>query len=244
MSSWSLPIAARPFAASTPMTSQENCFTRTCSPSTSVLPKSSRRTVSPITHTAAPAFSSFSSKPRPEASTQLLVWKYALVVPVMLVAQLRPLAITVTPARCSGATALMPPICVRMASASDSLNAAAPAAPMPGPRRCPGRTISRLLPRLEIWSLTACVAPLPSVTIVITAPTPMTIPRIVRNERIRLRRISRSASRIVLNSIRPSPPRRPRTRPACAPGCARRARCGRRRRARCARRTRPSRDRA
>ena len=79
MSSWSLPIAARPLAASTPMTSQENCLTRSCSPSAAVLPNSSRRTVSPIRQTAAPARSSASSKVRPDASCQLFVWKYALV---------------------------------------------------------------------------------------------------------------------------------------------------------------------
>ena len=38
------------------------------------------------------------------------------------------------------------------------------------------------------------VAPLPSVTMVMTALTPITIPRMVRNERIRLRRMERSAS--------------------------------------------------
>ena len=68
--------------------------------------------------------------------------------------------------------------------------------------RWPGRTCSRLVPRLEIWFCTASVAPLPSVTMVITALTPITMPRIVRNERSRLRRIERRASSRVLSSIR------------------------------------------
>ena len=67
--------------------------------------------------------------------------------------------------------------------------------------RCPGRTCSRLVPRLEIWFCTASVAPLPSVTMVMTALTPITMPRIVRKERIRLRRMARSAKSSVLSSI-------------------------------------------
>ena len=67
--------------------------------------------------------------------------------------------------------------------------------------RWPGRTFSRLVPRLEIWICTARVAPLPSVTMVITALTPITMPRMVRKERSRLRRIERSASNRVLSSI-------------------------------------------
>src|SRR3546814_9530018 len=47
------------------------------------------------------------------------------------------------------------------------------------------RSISRLDPRLEICSFTAAVAPLPSVTMVTTAATPMTMQRIVRNDRNR-----------------------------------------------------------
>ena len=55
-----------------------------------------------------------------------------------------------------------------------------------------------LAPRPEICSRTAAVAPLPSVTIVTTAATPMTMPSMVRNERSRWRRISRIASTTVV----------------------------------------------
>src|SRR5450759_3125835 len=63
-----------------------------------------------MTHTAAPATCSSSSKIRPLASFQLPVSNQSLVLPLTLVAQLRPLATTVTLARPSGATAATPPI--------------------------------------------------------------------------------------------------------------------------------------
>ena len=62
-----------------------------------------------------------------------------------------------------------------------------------------------LAPRLEICSATAAVAPLPSVTIVTTAATPMTMPSVVRNERSRCRLISRMARMMVVKNIRPAP---------------------------------------
>ena len=57
------------------------------------------------------------------------------------------------------------------------------------------------VPIAEICSLTDCVAPRPSVTIVITAATPITIPSIVRNERKRLRRIELAAKISVFKNI-------------------------------------------
>jgi hypothetical protein len=80
--------------------------------------------------------------------------------------------------------------------------------------RWPGLTSSRLVPRLEICVLMACVAPLPSVTMVITALTPMTMPRMVRNERSRLRRTERRASMKTLYSIRSASAGAARRRPA------------------------------
>ena len=129
-----------------------------------------------------------------------------MVLPVTVVDQFLPLATTVTAERTSGATALRPPIWAEMASTSASLKGGAPAVLSPGPRRWPGRTCSRLLPRLLIWSRTAWVAPLPTVTMVITAATPMTMPSTVRKERSRLRRMARRASRMELAHIRRLPP--------------------------------------
>jgi len=57
-------------------------------------------------------------------------------------------------------------------------------------------------PRLEICVATAAVAPLPSVTIVTTAATPMTMPSTVRNERSKCRLISRTARMTVVKNIR------------------------------------------
>jgi hypothetical protein len=68
--------------------------------------------------------------------------------------------------------------------------------------RWPGLTINRLVPRLEICASMAWVAPLPSVTMVMTALTPITMPSTVRKERSRLRRIERKASMNTLNNIR------------------------------------------
>ena len=62
------------------------------------------------------------------ASFQLPVSSQALVLPMTLLVQLRPLATTVAPVRASGATAAMPPIWLAMASASASLNAGGAAA--------------------------------------------------------------------------------------------------------------------
>jgi hypothetical protein len=80
-----------------------------------------------------------------------------------------------------------------MASASASLNGAAPEL-WPGPMRLPGASMSRLLPRLAFSSVTFRVAPLPSVTRMMTAATPRMMPSIVRMERMTLRRSSRKAS--------------------------------------------------
>ena len=92
-----------------------------------------------------------------------------------------------------GATAASDGTSRAMASASASLNGAAPEL-WPGPIRLPGLTISRLLPKLAICSVTLRVAPLPKVTRMITAATPMMMPSIVRIERMTFRRSSRSAS--------------------------------------------------
>ncbi len=209
VSSWSLPNAPCPLDASTPTTSHENAFTRSWPPTASAVPNSSRRTVSPIRQTAAPARNSASVKTRPVRTVQLPVSSQALVLPITLVVQLRPPTTAVAAARASGATARMPPICCAITSASVSLKAGAPVPP-PGPMRWPGRTCSRLVPRPEIWFWMASVAPLPSVTMVITALTPITMPRMVRNERIRLRRMERNASSRVLSSISGLPhPNRP-----------------------------------
>ena len=57
-----------------------------------------------------------------------------------------------------------------------------------------GRRSGRFLPSDPMVDVTLAVAPLPSVTIAITAATPMMMPSVVRAARIRFRRNSRTAS--------------------------------------------------
>jgi hypothetical protein len=63
---------------------------------------------------------------------------------------------------------------------------------MPPEVLLPGMTISRLLPILAIcWEILS-LAPVPTASIVITAPTPMMIPSMVKAERILLTLRARS----------------------------------------------------
>src|SRR5690606_2481925 len=63
-----------------------------------------------------------------------------------------------------------------------------------GPRRsAPGMTMSMFCPRLAMSLVTRAVAERPSETIAMTEPTPITMPSVVRTERMTLRLISRSA---------------------------------------------------
>ncbi len=106
-----------------------------------------------------------------------------------------------------GATADSPDTSLRMAFASAMLKSSAPDRVPPGPRNpWPGRTMSRLLPSFAMSAVTWAVAPAPTVTMVITAPTPMTMPRMVRDDRSALRRIvrwaSRKASQIMTHPLR------------------------------------------
>ncbi len=83
----------------------------------------------------------------------------------------------------AGATAASPVTSREMASASASSNCGAA---VNGPRRAPGVTNSRLRPIEAMEEVTLCVAPEPSETMAITAPTPMTMPSVVRPARSRL----------------------------------------------------------
>ena len=55
----------------------------------------------------------------------------------------------------------------------------------------PGRMMMRLLPMLEICSEIFSLAPVPTASMAMTAPTPMMIPSMVRAERILLTRRAR-----------------------------------------------------
>src|SRR3954469_7817672 len=74
---------------------------------------------------------------------------------------------------------------------------------------CPANTENTFAPSAAIRSSTAFWAPLPSATIVITAPTPMMIPSIVSMERSMLARIDCKATATVspTSMLRPRAPR-------------------------------------
>jgi hypothetical protein len=81
----------------------------------------------------------------------------------------------------------------------------------PKPPRCPpavddpGRTISRFVPIAANACSTCDFAPAPMAIIAMTAPTPMMIPRVVKNERSLLRKTARSATRRVCQRFMPAP---------------------------------------
>src|SRR5687768_1955735 len=64
----------------------------------------------------------------------------------------------------------------------------------PRPNCWPGMIVSSVVPRALMRSRTACCAPRPRAIIAITAATPMTMPSIVRNDRILLARSAPSAT--------------------------------------------------
>ena len=150
------------------------------------------RVVSPMTQTAAPERSSLSENMRRCASVQL---------PRLEVRIRRSghasigsrTADTLSPTVETGAIAVTespPPEHVRHPARRNGLEL--PDAP-PGPTRWPGITVSRFAPMLAMSAVTWAVAPLPSVTMMITDATPMMIPSVVSDERRTFRRIPRRA---------------------------------------------------
>src|SRR5687768_10232173 len=76
----------------------------------------------------------------------------------------------------------------------------------PRPNCWPGMIVSSVVPRALMRSRTACCAPRPRAIIAITAATPMTMPSIVRNDRILLARSAPSATRRIspISTLPPS----------------------------------------
>ena len=156
--------------------------------------------------TALPDCSSASFQIRPAVSAHCWAMKNCAVVPFTVVCQLAALCTASTEDCACGATARTPATCSWIASTSDISKSGACAPPPPRPKPWPGRICRMFAPRLEICSATAAVAPLPSVTMVTTAATPITMPSTVRKERSMCRRISRTARMMVVKNISRAPP--------------------------------------
>ncbi len=89
--------------------------------------------------------------------------------PLTVVDQFCVPATSVTELPTTGATACKPLTCCCDGLGIGDLEVRRAGAVASRPKALARLTISRLLPRLEIWSATICVAPLPRVTMVITA---------------------------------------------------------------------------
>jgi hypothetical protein len=120
--------------------------------------------------------------------------------PSTWVFQLRPLARTWERSRISGERAATPATSRRMASASSRVRLLAEPQPprMPPVVMLPGKTLMRFWPRLAMEASTWALAPLPMLTMAMTAATPMMMPRAVRIERRALRRSARRATLMML----------------------------------------------
>ncbi|OPZ98664.1 MAG: hypothetical protein BWY71_01201 [Planctomycetes bacterium ADurb.Bin412] len=190
-----------PLASKTPTTWQETLPSRILFPIGSWLPNNFLTTVAPTMQTALPVLSSLSKNWRPFSTGQFRTVKNAFVLPVAVVIQFSLPRTAVTACEQEGATAAIWLISRPIASAS-AISKGEEFDDCPGPCRLPGITKSIFVPILAICSVTWAVVPLPIVTSVITAATPIIMPRIVNTERITFRLISRTASKIVFNSIR------------------------------------------
>ena len=190
ISSWSVPKLDWPLACSRPITSQETLLTRMLRPIGSALPNSSSRTVSPMMQTARPPRTSLSRNWRPAARAPVLrdevvvvrarTWRGAV-----LACRRRPLRLAGDGRDGPHAGEL------RLAG----LDVAHVERLWPPSWRGPARTVRAgrrggWLPSLARSAVTLAVVPLPIVTMAMTAPTPMTMPSTVRNERSALRWIA------------------------------------------------------
>src|ERR1051326_2005855 len=96
-----------------------------------------------------------------------------------------------------------------IARASATVSVLAPPHPERTPAAvvAPGITITTFVPRLAICAWTEASAPWPTLTMAITAPTPITTPSMVRTERVTLRRRARHAVTSVMRTSFTGEPR-------------------------------------
>src|SRR5690242_17833645 len=113
--------------------------------------------------------------------------------------QFRPFARIWLRSRTSGLTPRILGTFAAIALASSTVRLGALPQPphMPPPVKLPEKTVTTFCPRLATCASTWDFAPLPMLTIAMTAPTPMMMPSAVRIERSLLRRRARRATMIV-----------------------------------------------
>src|SRR5688572_16551424 len=190
------PPPTAPRVANTPITWHETLSSRIRSPTGLWLGgKISSRTVGPMMQTLAPAVSSAGVKRRPSSISMPRASMNSLLTPSTLLRQSWPLKIATTLRSTWPATNFTPAVCSRTAVTSRSSNGRI------WPRSVLiGKTKNTFEPSELICSSMSAVTPLPSVTMVITAATPMMMPSVVRKLLRMWRLISRNASsRVVPN---------------------------------------------
>jgi hypothetical protein len=125
-------------------------------------------------------------------------------VPVTRVRVLRFWYLTWTLPLTAGARRRTPSISSRIACASATVRVCCVPDITPWEPLCPGRTTSRFVPMAEMRVMICFSAPATMASIEITAPTPMMMPSIVRNERRGFpMRLLRPTLTMVQNSMRP-----------------------------------------
>lgn len=174
------------------------------------LPNSSSAVSGPSTILRAFSLTSSSVRNRPTDTARERTSSHDGVAATTVEVQVVSLALSVWLVEATGATPEMLGATSEDASASASALVRVVAEPKP-PRtpslvELPGEMISRLDPSALIWSLTDCCAPSPRPTDRVTDAMPIMMPRIVRMERVRLRRTASSATLKVWPKFTASPP--------------------------------------
>src|SRR3990170_3671549 len=186
VSSWSWPEGDWPFVSRTPSTVKGTFLILIVWPTGSWSPKRLSTTVRPRSATLVAPLTSCCVNGLPEERFQSRPLSMLGVVPVTPVDQFWwPYTTCATPLN-TGATSEIAELSFWIASASANVSVDCVPEPIRTPPAvvAPGSTIRILPPMLEMNSEILLLAPAPTATIAITAPTPMMIPSMVRAERI------------------------------------------------------------
>jgi hypothetical protein len=153
--------------------------------------------------TLAPPSMSGGARPTPRATGQFRMSKYSTEVPMIVVDQFWSSLTTGVLIRKVGAAALTVGMSRRMAARSSHVSVGSEPKPprTPAVLDVPCWMMRTFVPIAANASSTRALAPAPIAIIVMTAPTPMTIPSVVRSERSLFRRMDRSATLRVWNGF-------------------------------------------